>query len=87
MVQGSQAGRLDHVSGSQRQLNGGHQARVQSDQMVLMVARQGSWTGGIVAKDAQGKLISSVRLPRDLLKQGQSDIPKEIPNLLLLRAC
>jgi hypothetical protein len=40
----SQGGRLDHMSGSPRQLNGGHQARVHSDQMVLMIARQGGQT-------------------------------------------
>jgi hypothetical protein len=31
------------VSGGQWQLKGGHQARVHSDQMVLMMVRQGGW--------------------------------------------
>ncbi len=34
---------LDCVSGGQRQLNVGHQASINLDQMVLMMARQGGW--------------------------------------------
>jgi hypothetical protein len=37
----SQAEKLDCVSCSQRQLKGGHHARVHSDQMVLAMARRG----------------------------------------------
>jgi hypothetical protein len=40
----SQAGRPDCLSGGQRQLKRGHQARVHSVQMVLVMARQGGWT-------------------------------------------
>ncbi len=43
--QGSQPGRLDHVSNGHRQLKVGIQARVHSDQMVLVTARQGGLTG------------------------------------------
>jgi hypothetical protein len=38
--QGSQAGRLDCVSVSQRLIRGGHQARVHSDQMFPVVIKQ-----------------------------------------------
>jgi hypothetical protein len=41
---GSLAGRLDRVSGGQRQLLGGHQAYVHLDQMVLVMAKRGGWT-------------------------------------------
>ncbi len=36
--------RLSHLSGGQKQLKGGHQALVHSDQMVLVMAKQGGWT-------------------------------------------
>jgi hypothetical protein len=32
------------VSSDQKQLKGGHQAQVHSDQMVLMIAEHGGWT-------------------------------------------
>jgi hypothetical protein len=41
--QDSQMGRLSCVSSGQKQLKRGHQARVHSDQMVLVMARQGGW--------------------------------------------
>jgi hypothetical protein len=37
-------GRLSYLSGGLKQLKGGNQTQVQSDQMVLMMARQGGWT-------------------------------------------
>jgi hypothetical protein len=40
----SQAGRLERVSSGRRQLEGSHQTRVHSDQMILVMARQGGWT-------------------------------------------
>ncbi len=46
--QHSQAGRLDRVG--HRQLKWGHQARVNLDQTVLMMVRQGGWTTWVVAK-------------------------------------
>ncbi len=41
--QDSQTGRLSCMSSGQKQLKRGHQARVHSDQMVLVMARQGGW--------------------------------------------
>ncbi len=46
----SQAGSLDCVSGGRKQLNGVHQARVHSDQMVLMMATWGGWNARVVVK-------------------------------------
>jgi hypothetical protein len=46
--QDSQMERMSRVSGGQNQHKGGYQARVHSDQMVLMMARQGGWGGGTV---------------------------------------
>ncbi len=36
--------RLSCMSSGQKQLKKGHQARVYSDQMILVMARQGGWT-------------------------------------------
>jgi hypothetical protein len=46
----SQVGRLSCMGGGQRQFKVGHQARVNSDQMVLMRVRRGGWTMWAVAK-------------------------------------
>jgi hypothetical protein len=51
-----QAGRLDCMNGGQRQLKGGNQAQVYSDQMVLVMARQWDWTAWAMAKDTQMKV-------------------------------
>jgi hypothetical protein len=37
-------GRLSRESGGQKLLKEGHQAGVNSDQMILVMARQGDWT-------------------------------------------
>jgi hypothetical protein len=52
----SQARRLDHMSSGQRQLNGGHWAQVHSDQMVLVIVRQGGWPREGLPRDTQSKL-------------------------------
>jgi hypothetical protein len=53
----SQMGRLSHMSGDQQQLKGRHQARVITEQMVLVMARQGGWTAmGRWAKTLSSKL-------------------------------
>jgi hypothetical protein len=53
--QGSQAGRLDCMSGGQRWNKGGHQSRIHSDQMVLLMFRWGGWTSKNLPQSSWGE--------------------------------
>jgi hypothetical protein len=68
----NQTGRLSCMSSGHKQLKGEHQAWVHSDQMVLVMARQGGWTGWPNGQRlSRESWISSIRQLRGLRKQAE----------------
>jgi hypothetical protein len=55
--------------------------------MVLLMAGQGGWTAGVVAKDAQMKVRKQLQAAKGPTENRQSDSPTKTANLLFLRGC
>jgi hypothetical protein len=59
--------------GGLKQLKGGHQARVHSNQMVLVMTRHRDWTRLTAAKDAQGRVVKQLQGAKGPTKNMHSD--------------